>query len=681
MDLQNLFTTVLNMTITGSIVISCVLAARFALSKAPRVYAWMLWLVVIFRLLCPVSLSSPVSVLKFVDAPRSGSGAVEYVEMPVQAPLETMLAEPAQLQPGTATEMVPQAPPIDWNLIASRVWLAGLCILTVWSIASYVNLKQKLRESVPLSRGIRESDRIAGPFVLGRTIYLPADVGSEERGYILLHEELHLRHGDPLVKSLFWLAVCVHWFNPLVWLAFALCGRDMELRCDEAVLKKLGGAVRADYAQSLLNFAAGHSRLAAPLAFGEGDTGKRVHFVLNWKKKKLWAGLLAAVLCMAVLVMTGCDPAEQVDGPFGHSYRVSGIISSAQSPVSIDGATVYTLTSDGALFARRDGQTAMYGALKKATPGTPLPQAMPEGTQNVVSPLKNTWKTADGDWWLFQQENGKLRLYDGSQQVLYQLERTDLLGISVKQSGMESYVEPVWYSPDTANRLPEEMSATLVDEEARIVLMPELDVDSILVSEEYYELQPGGETSITTTDYVLEPDAQGNFLLEVSRRGWYGDDFALYRVTVGNENYIFRLGFPMIPGETSVSVHIPEELREVEYAENGAFIRLSIPESWSYAITYTEGAGITFWPTGREEGKLFFGYYPDLFAVCGTGLESTELLLAGQKATAGTYDGRALWDFISFDEHFAVWGQGHESWWAEYGDTAMEILDSAVFGK
>jgi hypothetical protein len=80
-------------------------------------------------------------------------------------------------------------------------------------------------------------------------------------------------------------------------------------------------------------------------------------------------------------------------------------------------------------------------------------------------------------------------------------------------------------------------------------------------------------------------------------------------------------------------------------------------------------------------GRIFFGYYPDLFAVCGTGLETTEMLLAGQTATVGTYDGAELWDFIRFDEHFAVWGQGHERWWAEYGDTAMEILDSAVFGK
>ena len=128
MDLQNLFTAILNMTITGSIVIFCVILARVALKNAPRVFPWMLWLVVIFRLLCPVSVSGPVSVLEFVDAPRSESGAVEYVELPVRDPLETMVAQPGQMVAGEATSPVPEQPkpPIDWNFLASRVWIVGM---------------------------------------------------------------------------------------------------------------------------------------------------------------------------------------------------------------------------------------------------------------------------------------------------------------------------------------------------------------------------------------------------------------------------------------------------------------------------------------------------------------------------------------------------------------------------
>ena len=257
MELQNLFTAVLNMTVTGSVVILCVLAARLMLKKAPRVFSCALWLVVLLRLLCPVALTGPVSVLSLVDAPMAESGAMEYVQMPVRAPTETMRVEPGQMVPSVEAAPSPAEAPFDWNFIASRVWLAGVCILAGYSLLAYVNLKRKLRVSVPLGKamvegmgadavgancslgkGIREAEGISSPFVLGRTIYLPTGLREEERSYILLHEQLHLRHGDPAVKLLFWLAVCLHWFNPLVWLSFFLCGRDMELRCDEAVLRQ-----------------------------------------------------------------------------------------------------------------------------------------------------------------------------------------------------------------------------------------------------------------------------------------------------------------------------------------------------------------------------------------------------------------------------------------------------------
>ena len=299
MDLQNIFTAVLNMSLTGSIVILCVLAARLVLKKAPRVLSWVLWLAVLLRLLCPLSIPGPASVLELVDVPRSEAGTVEFLEPPVQAPPETF----TPTGPGEVVQTIPSpsAPPIDWNFIGSRVWLIGAGCLLAYGIISYVNLKRKLRESVPLGRGVRECDGIPSPFVLGRTIYLPAGLGDGERGYILLHEQLHLRHGDHIVKSLFWLAVCLHWFNPLVWLSFFLCGRDMELRCDEAVLKHLGPQVRSDYAQSLLNCAAGRRFAPAPLAFGEGGTGSRVRFVLSWKRSKLWMAVCGAVFLYSVV--------------------------------------------------------------------------------------------------------------------------------------------------------------------------------------------------------------------------------------------------------------------------------------------------------------------------------------------------------------------------------------------
>ena len=685
MELQNLFTAVLNMSVTGSIVILCVLAARLALKKAPRALSCVLWLVVLLRLLCPVSLTAPVSVLGFVDAPMAESGTVEYVSMPVQAPTETIRVEPGQMVPSAETVPAPAKAPIDWNLMASRVWIGGVAALSAYGMISYVNLKRKLRESVPLGKGIREADGIATPFVLGRTIYLPAGLPAEERGYILLHEQHHIRHGDPAVKLLFWAAVCLHWFNPLVWLAFLLCERDMELRCDEAVLRQCGAQVRSSYAQSLLDCAAGGRFAPAPLAFGEGDTGRRVKFVLGWKKTKLWIAIPAAVLCAAVLVLTACNPADQAESPFGHSYRAQQISASAEYPEVIDDTTMYTLTSDQGLFLRSD-KTELAGFFREASGDYDEIPGMPEHMK--LGKLRRSYRIEENNWWLLELEAGELRLYDSARGILYRLARTDLLGVSIRQPGIESYVEPVWVRPGDWSWLPQEMVSTvLVDGDARIILMPEQDVEMILVSEEYYELLRNGEYAITVSEHFLERDAKGDFALEVSRRGTAGDDFAVYRVTVGEEQYLFRLTFPVIPGETTVAIGIPEQTREVTYAEHGVSITLSLPESWSYAITSIDAqelnagisGGITIWPLGREEGKLFFGYYPDKFAVCGTGLQTTETILAGQKVTVGTYDDRPLWDYISFGEYFAVWGQNHESWWAEYGDAAMEILDTAAF--
>ena len=687
MDLQNLFTTVINMTVTGSIVIGCVLAARLVLRKAPRVFSWALWLVVLLRLLCPVSVSGPVSVLEWVDAPRSPSGAVEYVELPVRAPLETIQLDPEQIEVGETAESIPvQAePPIDWNFLGSRVWVLGMSGVLAYGIISYVNLKRKLRESVALGGGVRECDGIASPFVLGRTIYLPAGLKAEERGYILLHEQLHLRHGDPVLKLLFWLAVYIHWFNPLVWLAFFLCGRDMELRCDEAVLKHLGGQIRSDYAQSLLDLAAGRQLAPVPLAFGEGNTGKRVRFVLNWRKTKGWMAAFGAVFCAAVLLLTACDPAQSVDSPFGHSYKATMLVTSTQHDEPVEQNRLFTLTSDMALFIRNDEKTAMAGSFK-------LLEKLPDlaGFSDLKAETVQAWEAIQhgpDNYLLLQMMDGTLYLIQGDQ--LYHLERTDLLGVTIQQPGIDAYVEPVWYATDSWAWMPEEMSTTLVDSDAKIVLIPEQDVDKILVSEEYYKCQLSGETAIISHDHVLEREKNGDFILSVPRRGEYGDDYAIYRVTVGEDHYVFRLAFPAVPGETSVSVGVPEQWREVRYEEHGAFITLSIPESWAYAVTSIDeesldagiAGGITLWPLGREEGKLFFGYYPDRFAVCGTGLESEEMVLAGQKVSVGTYDGGRLWDFISFGEYFAVWGQGHGAWWSEYGDIAMAILDTAQFGN
>ena len=678
MDLQNLFTAVLNMTITGSIVISCVILARLVLKNAPRVFPWMLWLVVIFRLLCPVSVSGPVSVLEFVDAPRSESGAVEYVELPVRAPLETMVAQPEQMVAGEATSPVPlqPKPPINWNFLASQVWIVGAGAMAAYGFLSYVNLRRKLRESVPLARGVREADGIATAFVLGHTVYLPSGLRPAERGYILLHERLHIRHADPIVKGLFWLAVCIHWFNPLVWAAFFLCQRDMELRCDEAVLKKLGGAVRSDYAQSLLNFATGHARLAAPLAFGEGDTGKRVRFVLNWKKKKLWVGILAAVLCMAVLVLTVFNPnAHLVEYQFvfDNHYRAEAVLGEPEPMERIWFLREY---DDHLLWQERE-MLEDLGELKLKRLGNRFDLTDEALERQLRQENDLAWNC--GAYWLLYQNDRSIYLAEGADRVL---RLHGIRGMRVRPQTAENFGDLHYmYDYPLGSGLWEQYphDAVAVGSGTTLVFTGGEGAKAITVVEEYHRMNADGSETVIETGNTLERTRDYGYELPISRRGDCDGDWAMYRVDLGMSSYVFFVRFGT---ETLV-----EQI--VTYEEEGVRITLPLPAGWGYAITPLNAAesssnmasGITFWPRGREEGKIFFGYYPDRFGVCGTGLETTEMLLAGQKATVGTYDDAAVWDFISFGEHFAVWGQGHEHWWAEYGETAMEILDSAVFGK
>lgn len=185
----------------------------------------------------------------------------------------------------------------------------------------YIVLRRKLREAAPYRGEVYLSDSIATPFVMGviaPKIYLPSDTPKAERRFIIAHERHHLHRGDPLWKLLGYLALCVHWFNPLVWLAFFLGGKDMEMSCDEAVLNRLGEDIRADYSQALLRLAT-HKRLIAgmPLAFGEGETKGRVRNMARWRRPKVWVSGICAVLCLAVLAVCALNPQKADSTPVG----------------------------------------------------------------------------------------------------------------------------------------------------------------------------------------------------------------------------------------------------------------------------------------------------------------------------------------------------------------------------
>lgn len=328
--MEKLFLTVLGMSGTSSVVILVLLLARLALRKAPKAFSYALWTVALFRLLCPFSIESAFSLAPKIQVQSRGDWSdypMVVVDMSSREVTITVDDAPAAFPetPGSGAPAASGAPALTqpgapvmaanaalgrWS-VAGIVWLAGIGLLTGYSLLSLLKLRRRLAGSVPLAgeKNVRLADHIPSPFVLGLVrpnIYLPSDLPECERDYILLHERTHIRRFDHVTRALAWLALTVHWFNPLVWLSFYLAGKDMEMSCDEAVLRKMGREIRADYSSSLLRLSSGGKLPAGPLAFGGGSLRSRIKNVLGYKKPALWAvGLaLIAVVCAGAVLAT-----------------------------------------------------------------------------------------------------------------------------------------------------------------------------------------------------------------------------------------------------------------------------------------------------------------------------------------------------------------------------------------
>lgn len=335
--MQAAFARILNMSLTGSIVIAVVLLARLFLKRAPKIYSYALWAVVLFRLLCPLSITAGLSVLKPIPVTmRTTPGVSSVVYQPVQQVLSRGGYVPAvQQQPVSDQESEQVEPEVTVLQIAAYVWLTGASVMAIYSVVQYLTLRHRLVGAAPYREEIYLADHITTPFVLGvlrPKVYLPSETPEGERAFIIAHERHHIRRHDPLWKLLGYAALCLHWFNPLVWLAFALAGKDMEMSCDEAVIRHLGEDVRAEYSQALLRLAT-HKKIITgmPLAFGEGDTKGRVMNMAKWKEPKLWVSLICLLLCTAILVACAVNPetADSIDDM--HTTKIIGEITAANA--------------------------------------------------------------------------------------------------------------------------------------------------------------------------------------------------------------------------------------------------------------------------------------------------------------------------------------------------------------
>lgn len=305
--MDDVFLKLVNLSISASWLILAVLVLRVVLKKAPKWVMPLLWSVVALRLVCLFSIESALSLIP--SAETIPSEIVTETREPVlyeQATLDIVtnptLPSAAEVPVGVSRQQAQ----VDFN-IYSVLWLAGMAALLVHALVSAGKLKRKLATAILLRDNIYESEFVDSPFVFGvvkPNIYLPMHMDEGTAAYVIAHEHAHLARRDHWWKVLGYLVLALHWFNPLVWVAYILFCRDIELACDEKVVKGLDGAARADYSQALLSCAAPKRAVAAcPLAFGEGNIKTRVKSALHYRKPAFW---VAAAAVLAVVIVAVC---------------------------------------------------------------------------------------------------------------------------------------------------------------------------------------------------------------------------------------------------------------------------------------------------------------------------------------------------------------------------------------
>lgn len=604
--MSELFLKILNMSISATWVVLAVMVLRLVLKKAPKWINVLLWGMVAVRLVCPVSLESVFSLIPSVETlPEeviSGPSfevqtGVAIVDKPINNYLDDRYFEGVTVPANNGFHVM---------AMFSVIWLLGIVTMLVYTFISYLRLHRKVETAVLLQDNVFQSEEVGSPFVLGIVkprIYLPFKIEETDLEHVVAHEQAHICRRDHWWKPLGFLLLTVHWFNPLLWLAYVLLCRDIKLACDEKVIKNLNNEEKADYSQALLACSVGggiHRRMisACPLAFGEVGVKERVTSVLNYKKPGFWVMLLAIVACVVVAVCFLTNPKEKLlhaPEPFCHSYRVSEVLYSDPQISYNYGAQAprYQFTSDYGMLETEniltdgeivDGWALRQGAFKeyKITYENFEYYFVADGGED-----RSDWaefrKNIKKAWKLDTEANGKslffYLIYTKEKEVclaiggnvgdeektglktqiswIFKLERTDVLTINAVSEGCNAYIEPAYYPevfdfndvsfssissvyPAEERKLP---SGT-INKSGKLVFQTSLDVNTLTVYELYFGksdiLQSAADVERKT--YELEPVSKGVFELSVELRGTQIEE-AVYTIEANEGKYVFKIVF------------------------------------------------------------------------------------------------------------------------------------------
>ncbi len=312
--MENIFLKLLNMSITSAWLVVAIIIARFILKKSPKRISCFLWIFVAVRLVCPFSIESIFSLIPsvqtvpddflYTDTPSINSG-IPVLNSAVNSAISDAIISDAQS--ADLIGIITSA--------ASYVWLAGTAIILIYALTSYLKIRNQVKEAVRLEENIWVCEHISAPFILGvfrPRIYMPLNINETDREYVLSHEKAHLKRLDHLWKPFGFLLLSVYWFNPLLWAGYALMCRDIELACDERVIKENGVSIKKAYSEALINCSASQKAITVcPLAFGETGVKLRIKSILNYKKPAFWVVITAVILLTVMSVCLLTNPVSQ----------------------------------------------------------------------------------------------------------------------------------------------------------------------------------------------------------------------------------------------------------------------------------------------------------------------------------------------------------------------------------
>ena len=448
--MADIFLKVVNMSISACWIVLAIVLLRIILKKAPKWINCLLWGIAGLRLVMPFSLESIFSLIPSAEfIPQELVHSHSSVDVKGTEILNYVGNNPVSVELGisdgslvfneiTAHDCPSINPLLISTYIASIVWIVGIIALLVYTLVNFLRLKQKIGTAVLFCDNIYQGEAVVSPFVLGiikPKIYLPFNMGEQEMEYVIAHEQAHLRRKDHLWKPLGFLILTLHWFNPMVWLGYILLCRDIELACDEKVVKELNNEQRADYSQALLSCSVNRRMVAAcPVAFGEVGVKNRVKSVLNYKKPAFWVIAVAIVLCIVLAFGFLTNPKNT--SVFNSKYETgkclySDVVSAEKETKTNN--VVYSITAYGVVFRTfEDGTTEELGELTETdfTADALKETLNKQGEKIDLGKTKNAYEilNEDGKYVVFQKSNGTVYLVsffsDGNIMNVFKLKRT-----------------------------------------------------------------------------------------------------------------------------------------------------------------------------------------------------------------------------------------------------------------